>query len=44
MAIAREGLAIMAGLYWDLGDGGTPSLERGANLTLKAPPPRRSSR
>jgi acetylornithine deacetylase/succinyl-diaminopimelate desuccinylase-like protein len=28
MAIAREGLAIMAGLYWDLGDGGTPSLER----------------
>ena len=28
MALAREGLAIMAGLYWDLGDGGTPSLER----------------
>jgi len=28
MPIAREGLAIMAGLYWDLGDGGTPSLER----------------
>jgi hypothetical protein len=24
MAIAREGLAIMAGLYWDLGESGTP--------------------
>jgi acetylornithine deacetylase/succinyl-diaminopimelate desuccinylase-like protein len=23
-AIAREGLAIMAGLYWDIGEGGTP--------------------
>jgi acetylornithine deacetylase/succinyl-diaminopimelate desuccinylase-like protein len=23
-AIAREGLALMAGLYWDLGEGGTP--------------------
>lgn len=28
MAIAREGLAIMAGLYWDLGDGSTPPLAR----------------
>jgi acetylornithine deacetylase/succinyl-diaminopimelate desuccinylase-like protein len=26
VAIAREGLAIMAGLYWDLGEGGTPPL------------------
>ncbi|WP_460451172.1 M20 family metallopeptidase [Alsobacter sp. SYSU BS001988] len=26
MAIAREGLQIMAGLYWDLGSGDTPAL------------------
>jgi acetylornithine deacetylase/succinyl-diaminopimelate desuccinylase-like protein len=25
-SIARQGLAIMAGLYWDLGDGGTPMM------------------
>jgi acetylornithine deacetylase/succinyl-diaminopimelate desuccinylase-like protein len=25
VAIAREGLALMAGIYWDLGEGGTPS-------------------
>ena len=25
-AIAREGLAMMAGLYWDLGSGGTPPM------------------
>jgi acetylornithine deacetylase/succinyl-diaminopimelate desuccinylase-like protein len=24
LAIAREALALMAGLYWDLGEGGTP--------------------
>ena len=29
IAIAREGLAIMAGLYWDLGTGETPPLHRG---------------
>jgi acetylornithine deacetylase/succinyl-diaminopimelate desuccinylase-like protein len=23
-SVARQGLAVMAGLYWDLGDGGTP--------------------
>jgi len=28
IAIAREGLAIMAGLYWDLGTGQTPPLHR----------------
>jgi acetylornithine deacetylase/succinyl-diaminopimelate desuccinylase-like protein len=28
VAIAREGLAMMAGLYWDLGTGDTPSLRR----------------
>ncbi|WP_046864830.1 M20 family metallopeptidase [Microvirga massiliensis] len=28
VAIAREGLAMMAGLYWDLGDGTTPPLSR----------------
>jgi acetylornithine deacetylase/succinyl-diaminopimelate desuccinylase-like protein len=28
VAIAREGLAMMAGLYWDLGDGTTPPLGR----------------
>ena len=26
VAIAREGLAMMAGLYWDLGEGKTPPL------------------
>ena len=25
--IAREGLAIMAGLFWDLGEGGTPEID-----------------
>jgi hypothetical protein len=24
LAIAREGLSLMAGLYWDLGEPGTP--------------------
>ncbi|MGO4570495.1 M20 family metallopeptidase [Microvirga sp. 2TAF3] len=28
MSLAREGLALMAGLYWDLGENGTPPLER----------------
>jgi acetylornithine deacetylase/succinyl-diaminopimelate desuccinylase-like protein len=28
VAIAREGLAMMAGLYWDLGDGTTPPIGR----------------
>jgi acetylornithine deacetylase/succinyl-diaminopimelate desuccinylase-like protein len=26
VAIAREGLRLMAGLYWDLGEGGTPKM------------------
>jgi acetylornithine deacetylase/succinyl-diaminopimelate desuccinylase-like protein len=30
VAIAREGLAMMAGLYWDLGTGDTPPLRRSA--------------
>lgn len=30
VAIAREGLAVMAGLYWDLGTGDTPPLDRQA--------------
>jgi acetylornithine deacetylase/succinyl-diaminopimelate desuccinylase-like protein len=30
VAIAREGLAMMAGLYWDLGTGHTPPLDRGS--------------
>jgi acetylornithine deacetylase/succinyl-diaminopimelate desuccinylase-like protein len=30
VAIAREGLAMMAGLYWDLGTGDTPPLSRSA--------------
>jgi acetylornithine deacetylase/succinyl-diaminopimelate desuccinylase-like protein len=30
VAIAREGLAMMAGLYWDLGDGTAPALDRAA--------------
>lgn len=28
LAIAREGLALMAGLYWDLGEPGTPARSR----------------
>ena len=28
VAIAREGLAMMAGLYWDLGTGDVPPLSR----------------
>ena len=28
VAIAREGLALMAGLYWDLGEPGTPAASR----------------
>jgi hypothetical protein len=28
VAIAREGLQLMAGLYWDLGEGGTPHAAR----------------
>ena len=34
MAIAREGLAIMAGLYWDLGESGTPPV----TVSAKASP------
>src|ERR1700737_123092 len=34
MAIAREGLAIMAGLYWDLGESGTPSTTVSARASL----------
>ncbi|WP_414474615.1 M20 family metallopeptidase [Microvirga sp. M2] len=30
VAIAREGLSVMAGLYWDLGTGDTPPLDREA--------------
>ncbi|WP_114946708.1 M20 family metallopeptidase [Microvirga calopogonii] len=30
VAIAREGLSMMAGLYWDLGTGDTPPLDREA--------------
>jgi len=30
VAIAREGLSMMAGLYWDLGTGDTPPLDRKA--------------
>lgn len=30
VAIAREGLAVMAGLYWDLGTGDTPPIDRQA--------------
>jgi hypothetical protein len=34
VAIAREGLAIMAGLYWDLGEGGMPPV----TVSAKASP------
>jgi hypothetical protein len=34
MAIAREGLAIMAGLYWDLGESGTPPMTVSAKASL----------
>jgi acetylornithine deacetylase/succinyl-diaminopimelate desuccinylase-like protein len=30
-ALAREALQVMAGLYWDLGDGGTPEKDRRSN-------------
>ena len=27
-SVAREGLALMAGLFWDVGDGGAPTARR----------------
>jgi acetylornithine deacetylase/succinyl-diaminopimelate desuccinylase-like protein len=39
VAIAREGLAMMAGLYWDLGDGATPrrATDDGSPVRSRAP-------
>jgi hypothetical protein len=31
MPLSREALALMAGLYWDLGEGGTPSARSSVN-------------
>ncbi len=35
--IAREGLAIMAGLFWDIGEGGVPSTAAAAVTTERLP-------
>ena len=34
-AVLREGLQIMTGLYWDLGDGGTPERRAGSVVTQR---------
>src|SRR5438874_1313554 len=35
--IAREGLGAMAGLFWDLGEPGVPTLRVGEKLDARAP-------